>query len=405
MQCPTCGKTIPDGSRHCAYCGAATQRLSRRRGWPVWVIPLLLLLGVGGGWALGTLLRPTPTPQVIEKAVTVMVTATPGVTMGASPTATPVPSARPGTTPEPLSTPVQMPELTATAAMATIEALTRVPTRTPTPTATNTPTPDATATMAVAFVRAVATATALGRDPADVYVNPKDLAVYLYVPAGEFIMGSKDDDPDADSDEKPQHTVTLDGFRIMQTEVTNEQYRKCVQDGACRAPTTCDWGEPTYADSSKADHPVVCVSWQDAQAYCEWTGKQLPTEAEWEKAARGSDGQKYPWGDSAPDCDKAQYSACGAGTVVVGSKPAGASPYGALDMAGNVWEWCQDWYGSGYYASSPQRDPQGPDSGESRVARGGSWYFNEGFVRAANRGGLGPDFHFDVGFRCVSQAP
>jgi len=246
----------------------------------------------------------------------------------------------------------------------------------------------------------------------------KDGSVMVNVPAGEFLMGSKDD-PDAFDDEHPQHTVYVSEFWIDKTEVTNAQYRKCVEAGVCRAPTTCYWGEPTYSDSSKADHPVVCVSWQDAKTYCEWAGKRLPTEAEWEKAARGTDGRKYPWGNS---FDGSRVNFCDVNcefnwkdsnaddgyqrTAPVGSYPQGASPYGALDMAGNVWEWCQDWYDEGYYASSPQRDPQGPSSGSYRVVRGGSWFFNVRGVRAPNRLRLGPDGRsYYFGFRCVSQSP
>jgi formylglycine-generating enzyme required for sulfatase activity/tRNA A-37 threonylcarbamoyl transferase component Bud32 len=228
-----------------------------------------------------------------------------------------------------------------------------------------------------------------------------------YVPAGEFLMGSKDD-RFADDDEHPQHTVYVSEFWIDKTEVANTQYRKCVESGVCRAPTTCDGGEPTYSDSSKADHPVVCVSWWDAKTYCEWAGKRLPTEAEWEKAARGTDGRKYPWGNSL-DGSKLNSSRTDDGyecTAPVGSYPEGASPYGALDMAGNVWEWCQDWYDEDYYVSSPQHDPQGPDSGTRRVVRGGSWTNYDYDACAASRHWVNPDFRgYYYGFRCVSQSP
>jgi formylglycine-generating enzyme required for sulfatase activity len=247
----------------------------------------------------------------------------------------------------------------------------------------------------------------------------RDGSLMVLVPAGEFLMGSKEDDPDAEDDEHPQHTVYVNEFWIDKTEVTNEQYRKCVEAGTCRAPTTCDWGEPTYSDLSKTDRPVVCVSWQDAKAYCEWAGKRLPTEAEWEKAARGTDGRRYPWGNSFDGskvnfCDvncEFDHKDSGADdgyphTAPVGSYPEGASRYGALDMAGNVWEWCQDWYGANYYAHSSQHDPQGPSSGEGRVFRGGSWSGNKGDVRAANRCRNNPDDrHHNGGFRCVSQSP
>jgi len=214
----------------------------------------------------------------------------------------------------------------------------------------------------------------------------------LYVPAGEFTMGS-----DRNSNEQPVHTVYLDAFYIDKTEVTNAQYRKCVEAGGCDTPV-----KTTYYDNADyAQHPVVYVSWNDADAYCQWAGKRLPTEAEWEKAARGTDGRTYPWGEGI-DCDHAQYGGCGGGTVPVGSKPKGASPYGALDMAGNVWEWVADWYDSGYYSQSPRRNPPGPDSGGGRVLRGGSLHGNQRFTRCAYRVGGNPGYwYFYVGFRCA----
>jgi len=205
-------------------------------------------------------------------------------------------------------------------------------------------------------------------------------------------MGSDEYD-----NQKPVHTVYLDAFYIDKYEVTNAQYRKCVEAGACDTPE----GTTYYDNADYAQHPAVFVSWNDADAYCQWAGKRLPTEAEWEKAARGTDGRTYPWGEGI-DCDHAQYLECGMRTVPVGSKPKGASPYGALDMAGNVCEWVADWYDSGYYASSPETNPEGPASGRSRVIRGGSWDCNEAFVLAANRDGYSPVDALDyLGFRCA----
>jgi len=242
----------------------------------------------------------------------------------------------------------------------------------------------------------------------------KDGSVMVLVPAGEFLMGSKDD-PDADDDELPQHTVYMSEFWIDKTEVTNEQYHRCVTAGDCQASSYA--GDDHF---NGADQPVVGVSWHDAKTYCEWAGKRLPTEAEWEKAARGTDGRKYPWGNS---FDGSKVNFCDTNceldwkdseandgypyTAPVGSYPGGASPYGALDMAGNVREWCQDWYDGDYYANPPQRDPQGPSSGDTRVIRGGSWDFYESHMRADSRaGGVGPDVRSPTfGFRCVSQSP
>jgi formylglycine-generating enzyme required for sulfatase activity len=224
-----------------------------------------------------------------------------------------------------------------------------------------------------------------------------ELGEMVYVPAGEFIMGSNE----GYSDEKPAHTVYLDAFYIDKYEVTNAQYRKCAEAGACSQPHDAEY----YNDPNYAGHPMVYVDWSQADAYCRWAGKRLPTEAEWEKAARGTDGRTYPWGEGI-DCDHAQYGECGGQTVPVGSKPQGTSPYGALDMAGNVWEWVADWYGEDYYSQSPERNPPGPDSGWSRVLRGGSWDNLQWFAYCTGRGRNFPGLrnHF-VGFRCARGSP
>jgi eukaryotic-like serine/threonine-protein kinase len=232
-------------------------------------------------------------------------------------------------------------------------------------------------------------------------VSERDGMTLVYVPAGVFLMGSTDADPEAASDEKPQHAVTLEAFWIDRTEVTAGQYRACVTSGKC--------AEPKCTGSGKGDHSVVCVSWQDAAIYCAWAGRRLPTEAEWEKAARGADGRKYPWGNASPDCARANYrgqgGGCVGGTSAVGSHPAGASPYGALDMAGNVWEWVNDRYDGGYYSVSPGGDPQGPPAGASRVLRGGAWYYGGTYLRVAGRHYHVPTYqHFGIGFRCAATA-
>jgi formylglycine-generating enzyme required for sulfatase activity len=232
----------------------------------------------------------------------------------------------------------------------------------------------------------------------------------VYVPAGEFIMGSAQAEVEelvarcvAEGNgegncrewlghEIPQHRVHLDAFWIDQTELTNAQYRRCVEAGACWEPRC--WDNP---DVSAPDQPVVCVSWEDALSYIAWAGGRLPTEAEWEKAARGSDGRVYPWGDEfdvrkVNFCDgkcalewKADADDGYAWSAPVGSYPEGASPYGALDMAGNVWEWVADWYDAGYYAVSPGRNPQGPESGHWPLLRGGSFFNVPWGVRCALR--------------------
>jgi formylglycine-generating enzyme required for sulfatase activity len=235
--------------------------------------------------------------------------------------------------------------------------------------------------------------------PGETWTRPTDRMVMVYVPGGEFEMGSTE----GDSDEQPVHTVTLDDFWIDRTEVTNVQYRLCVDAGACEAPTTCDWGDPTYEDVSKASHPVVCVDWFGAQAYCEWAGARLPTEAEWEYAARGPDGNTYPWGNDTPTCELAQYDECLGDTVAVDSLPRGASWCEALGMAGNVWEWVADWYGD--YSSAAQTNPTGPETGDYKVLRGGSWPYLSDYVRSAFRLRLPPlPRYVYVGFRCVGAS-
>jgi formylglycine-generating enzyme required for sulfatase activity len=245
----------------------------------------------------------------------------------------------------------------------------------------------------------------------------------VYVPAGTFLMGSADDDPVAQSNEKPQHQVTLDAFWIDQTEVTKAQFRKFIQEtnykttaekegkgwvpeapnGNWKAVSGANWQYPTGPDSLAEDtHPVVQVSREDASAYCAWAESRLPTEAEWEKAARGTDGRTYPWGGEPPNGSLLNFAKNVGGTTPVSSYPKGVSPYGVYDMAGNVWEWVQDWYGEDYYANSPTENPTGPTSGTSRVMRGGSWYDVEGNVRTARRVNIDPGAWVShVGFRCA----
>ena len=243
----------------------------------------------------------------------------------------------------------------------------------------------------------------------DRWVRPADGMVMVYVPAGEFEMGSND----GDSDEQPVHTVGLDGFWIDQTEVTNAQFAVFLSEQGnqeeggvawidldnCRIEQRQRHGE-FQPKSGYADHPVIAVSWYGAAAYCEWAGARLPTEAEWEYAARGPEGRVYPWGDEF-DGTLLNYSGTDInGTAPVGSYPGGASWCGALDMAGNVIEWVADWYGP--YPSGPQANPTGPSDGEYRVVRGGSWYDFPTYVRAADRYRNYPDdTWYLVGFRCA----
>ncbi len=177
-------------------------------------------------------------------------------------------------------------------------------------------------------------------------------------------MGSADSDPNVHVDETPQHTVYLDAFWIDRTDVTNNMYASCVSTGACTAPISTTSSTSTiissyYGNSAFDNYPVIWVTWYDATAYCKWAGRQLPTEAQWEKAARGTDGRIYPWGNTAPDDTLLNYNASIGDTTAVSSYLRGASPYGALDMAGNVWQWVNDWYSDTYYRSSSSSNPLG----------------------------------------------
>jgi formylglycine-generating enzyme required for sulfatase activity len=210
-------------------------------------------------------------------------------------------------------------------------------------------------------------------------------------------MGS--DDPDADADERPPARVRVEAFWIDHVEVTNARYDACVQAGACTLPAG-----PAFGDATKADHPVTIVSWAQAAAYCRWAGKRLPTEAEWEKAARGDDGRRYPWGSGfEPERLNAGYTA---GTAAVGSHPGGVSTHGVLDMAGNVWEWTASLYRP--YPYDPGDGREDPAARGARVNRGGSWYYGAWHARTSYRATADHIYRriADLGFRCArSEAP
>ncbi len=234
--------------------------------------------------------------------------------------------------------------------------------------------------------------------PAEIWVRPADGMVMAYIPAGEFIMGSDD----GENNERPAHPVYLDAYWIDQTEVTSTMYLACLEAGDCVTPP-----ERTYLDDpAYANHPVVYLDWDAAQDYCQQIGGRLPTEAEWEKAARGPStgsgtGRTYPWGEEI-DCDKANYGRCMDDTTPVGSYEAGRSPYGLYDMAGNVWEWTADWYSVHYYETSPVKNPTGAESGLFHTLRGGSWHTGDWNARTTDRYVDDvPILRNQIGFRCV----
>jgi formylglycine-generating enzyme required for sulfatase activity len=229
------------------------------------------------------------------------------------------------------------------------------------------------------------------------------------IPSGTFPMGGTIDEGDAD--EQPQHPVNLTTYFIDKCEVSNRQYRKFC-DLTHRAYPQ-DPGFPNMPDYIRGfpNYPVVNVTWNDAVAYCAWAGKRLPTEAEWEKAARGPEWSKYPWGNSIRSAAGKHVANYNPGdfqgdgyerTSPVDSFASGASPYGSLNMGGNVWEWCSDWYDDGYYRVSPRDNPQGPRSGAQRVYRGGGWFTGSRQMRCSERSSAPPEryLHY-LGFRCV----
>ncbi len=289
------------------------------------------------------------------------------------------------------------------------------------------PVSDSSTTIPTAFPFDIST-------PINTMISPSNGAELVYVPQGEFIMGGLTKNAfkecqklfiggtcskDKFTNEEPEHTIYLDAYNIDKYEVSNVAYRACVDDDICKPPsnTSSFAGTSYYDDSAYNNYPVINVDWDMANAYCEWRDARLPTEAEWEKAARGENGSVYPWGSSFDGsgvnfCDSncpfkfdwanKNYNDGYTETAPVDSFPNGISPYGVYNMAGNVWEWVNDWYDSSYYSKSPTSDPAGPGSGNVRTLRGGSWVDPGHYTRTSYRVGLKPSYvNTYVGFRCA----
>jgi formylglycine-generating enzyme len=246
------------------------------------------------------------------------------------------------------------------------------------------------------------------------YRNPKDGYEMVRIPRGEAIFGTGPDDPyfkeNSTDREKPQFKADIPEFYLGVYSVTNEQYFKFVKETGHRPPDRATWGDPVWKNGKfpeeKAKHPVVCVSWHDAKAYCRWAGLSLPTELQWEKAARGFDGRLYPWGNKWDENKLRNLNNAGSGTTcAVDEYPQGASPFGLFHMSGNVWEWCEDWYEANAHERYARKDLTLPNSGKSKVLRGGSWHGDNPLpFRCAVRLDMNPEDRASVtGFRCARE--
>ncbi len=288
--------------------------------------------------------------------------------------------------------------------------------------------PSATATQQAETMSATATIIPPTRTPAPTLafsgepsigsiITGADGATLLFVPQGDFIMGADADDllaacQDLRSDcrrewfenVEPARTVTLNAFWIDQTEVTNKMYKTCVDADICKPPFQSDsykrdhyFGNPRYDE-----YPVIYIAWEQAETYCTWAGRRLPSEAEWEKAARGTDGRLYPWGNNKPTSTLSNYSLYEGDTTPVKKYPNGTSPYGAYDMTGNVWEWTADWYDGNYYKAAPSSNPTGPYFGIDKVSRGSAWIYYDFDTFVTDRYGNAPKTTNNIiGFRCA----
>jgi serine/threonine protein kinase len=296
-------------------------------------------------------------------------------------------------TPSPTGTSTNTAAATATATVTVSATATTTLTPTLDPTATITPSPDPRFPPSNAVVGTS-------------WIRPSDGMTMIFVPSGTFLMGSDPDvDPETKPNESPQREISLDAFWIDQTEVTNAQFAEFLnsEGNSGDAPDIILNDGIFVVTEGVKNHPVVDINWDEADAYCKWAGGNLPTEAQWEYAARGNDGRLYPWGNEEPSCELTRFNGCGEGAAPVGShSPAGDSWIGAQDMAGNVWEWTSSWYNRDYYAVAPSENPKGPETGENHAMRSGGWSSEPLRLRTAHRGaGVVPEGANNfIGFRC-----
>ena len=233
----------------------------------------------------------------------------------------------------------------------------------------------------------------------------RDSVEMIVIPAGEFIMGSALGE--GRSDERPQRKVYLDAYAIDVTETTNERYLNFIHSTRRKEPANPYSDKKLSEDPNIGNLPVVQITWYDAVDYCRWVGKRLPTEAEWEKAARGTKGFIFPWGSSSPKPKEVNFERTWEGTDTlwpVGSVNQNSSPYGVKDMAGNVREWTNDWYAADYYSMGINKNPKGPITGILKVIKDGSWHSFKSDIRSASRGKGGFALKTDgIGFRCTKS--
>lgn len=257
--------------------------------------------------------------------------------------------------------------------------------------------------LTLARVRSDIAAFDIGRrspvQPIDMKISPMDGMIQLYIPEGEFLMGTNEEHTSANS---PQHPVYLDAYWMDKVEVTNAMYLKCMEAAGCTRPAS---DNILYDNWVYRDHPITWVTWFQAEDYCRWAGRRLPTEAEWEKAARGTEGLRYPWGNERPNARLANFDEADIHEAVSAYRyPLGASPYGVLNMSGNIREWVMDWFDPKYYIHSPYENPQGPATGEERSLRSGSYNEDQKEIRAFSRLKHEPQSAgLSRGFRCAQD--